>query len=113
MTAPQLLSGLSDLAPAYDALICDVWGVLHNGHAVFPDAAAALARFRAERGPVILLTNAPRLPREVLQQFGFARPLSTGISAKASVQCELFRHGLTAKLCARRATLSAARAHRY
>lgn len=69
MSAPKFLSGLGEIAPDYDALICDVWGVLHNGHAVFAEAAAALARFRRERGPVVLLTNAPRLPHEVLEQF--------------------------------------------
>lgn len=69
MVSPQFLAGLGEIAPDHDALICDVWGVLHNGHAVFPEAAVALARFRRERGPVILLTNAPRLPHEVLEQF--------------------------------------------
>lgn len=55
-----LLSGLSEIATGYDALLCDVWGVLHNGTRAFSAAVDALYRFRAERGPVILLTNAPR-----------------------------------------------------
>jgi HAD superfamily hydrolase (TIGR01459 family) len=57
---PPPVSGLSELASRYDFLLCDVWGVVHNGVAVFPAAAAALARFRAEGGRVILLSNAPR-----------------------------------------------------
>jgi HAD superfamily hydrolase (TIGR01459 family) len=52
--------GLGDLAGAYDAIVSDVWGVLHDGLSAFADACAALARFRAERGPVVLLSNAPR-----------------------------------------------------
>jgi len=68
MPAPRLMSGLSEIAPGHDALICDVWGVLHDGHRVFPDAAEALARFRREHGPVVLLTNAPRVPAEVAAQ---------------------------------------------
>jgi HAD superfamily hydrolase (TIGR01459 family) len=55
-----ILAGLSEIAARYDALFCDVWGVLHNGRAPYPDAVEALYRFRAQRGPVILLTNAPR-----------------------------------------------------
>ncbi|WP_031549208.1 TIGR01459 family HAD-type hydrolase [Parvularcula oceani] len=55
------LSGLSEIAGDYDALLCDAWGVIHNGHALFPGAAEALTRFRQERGPVIVITNAPRL----------------------------------------------------
>lgn len=55
-----ILSGLSEIAARYDAMLCDVWGVLHNGRRAHADAVDALYRFRAERGPVILLTNAPR-----------------------------------------------------
>ena len=39
---------------------CDVWGVIHNGRESFPEACAALVRFQAERGPVVLVSNAPR-----------------------------------------------------
>ena len=60
MTAPRLITGLSELAPAYDALICDVWGVIHDGHKAHPAAAEALIHFRKKHGPVVLLTNAPR-----------------------------------------------------
>lgn len=56
----DLIAGLSDIADRYDVLLCDVWGVIHNGRESFPDACAALARWRAERGPVVLITNAPR-----------------------------------------------------
>jgi HAD superfamily hydrolase (TIGR01459 family) len=68
MSFPRLISGLSEIASGHDALICDVWGVLHDGARVFPAAAGALARFRREQGPVILLTNAPRVPAEVAAQ---------------------------------------------
>ena len=57
---PPLVSGLSALAADYDALLCDVWGVLHNGVAAFPDACRALVEYRKGGGKVVLLTNAPR-----------------------------------------------------
>jgi len=60
MTAPRLITGLSELAPAYDALICDVWGVIHDGHKAHAAAVEALIHFRKKHGPVVLLTNAPR-----------------------------------------------------
>lgn len=60
MATIPVLSGLSEIAGDYDALLCDVWGVLHNGRVAFDPAVDALYRFRAECGPVILLTNAPR-----------------------------------------------------
>jgi ribonucleotide monophosphatase NagD (HAD superfamily) len=51
---------LSDLATQYDGLLCDIWGVLHNGVAAFQCAVDALSKYRAQGGTVILLTNAPR-----------------------------------------------------
>ena len=60
MTAPHALRGLAEVADRYDVLLCDVWGVIHNGRERFPEACAALQRFAAERGPVILISNSPR-----------------------------------------------------
>jgi HAD superfamily hydrolase (TIGR01459 family) len=68
MTAPALPAGLSAIADRYDAILCDVWGVIHNGRESFPAACAALARFRAEHGPVILISNAPRPSPPVIEQ---------------------------------------------
>ena len=55
-----LIERFEPLAGAYDVLFCDVWGVVHNGIIAYADACAALERFRARGGAVILLTNAPR-----------------------------------------------------
>ena len=66
---PQLITGLAAIASDYDALICDVWGVLHNGHAAFSEAATALKKFRDHHGPVILLSNAPRPASDLVRQF--------------------------------------------
>jgi len=71
--SPVPVAGLSEIAGDYDALICDVWGVVHDGAHAYPDAVAALARFRRQRGRVVLLTNAPRPPAEIavtLQSYG-------------------------------------------
>jgi len=65
----QLLEHLADIAPSYDALVCDVWGVLHNGHSAFAPACAALKTFREKYGRVILLSNAPRPPSDLEVQF--------------------------------------------
>jgi HAD superfamily hydrolase (TIGR01459 family) len=57
---PPVISGLAPIAARYDLLLCDVWGVLHNGVAAFPDAVAALKNARAGGASVILISNAPR-----------------------------------------------------
>jgi HAD superfamily hydrolase (TIGR01459 family) len=59
MTA-RIISRLADIADHYDAVLCDVWGVIHNGRAAYQDACKALADFRASGKPVILISNAPR-----------------------------------------------------
>jgi HAD superfamily hydrolase (TIGR01459 family) len=68
MTAPQPISGLSQIADRYDVILSDVWGVIHNGRESFPLACAALARFRAEVGPVVLISNAARPHAPVIEQ---------------------------------------------
>ncbi|WP_338722498.1 TIGR01459 family HAD-type hydrolase [Devosia sp. XK-2] len=61
MTAPlPTISGLSDLSGRYDAVLSDVWGVVHNGVSAFPEAVEALRTFRQGGGRVVLITNAPR-----------------------------------------------------
>ena len=62
------VEGLSEIADRYDALLCDVWGVLIDGKRHFPCAAAALRRFRAKGGTVVLITNASRPDEEVRRQ---------------------------------------------
>jgi len=64
----RILSALADISAQYDALLCDLWGCLHNGIAPFPDAVAALQGFRAGGGKVVLLTNAPRPRADVEKQ---------------------------------------------
>ncbi|HXD45907.1 MAG TPA: TIGR01459 family HAD-type hydrolase [Pseudolabrys sp.] len=57
---PPLFPHFSELAPNYDVLLCDVWGVVHNGVAAFPAACDALMRARARGMAVVFITNAPR-----------------------------------------------------
>ena len=60
MDVIRRIEKLSDLAPRYEALLCDAWGVIHNGVELFAGAGEALCAFREQYGPVIILTNAPR-----------------------------------------------------
>lgn len=62
---PAGISGLSEIAGNYTSILCDIWGVVHNGLSAYRPAVDALARFRASGGRVLLITNAPR-PKEVI-----------------------------------------------
>lgn len=90
---PQVLEGLSEVAGEYDALICDVWGVLHDGRSAHIDAIDALRRFRNARGPVVLLSNAPRPVAVLEKQFAhFGVPadcydaiVTSGVATRAAL----------------------------
>jgi HAD superfamily hydrolase (TIGR01459 family) len=69
LSAPVILSHFADIAPDYDALICDVWGVVHNGQTAHLPACDALRKFRETRGAVVLVSNAPRPVRDLKMQF--------------------------------------------
>jgi HAD superfamily hydrolase (TIGR01459 family) len=91
-------SGLSALAPHYDVILSDVWGVLHNGVAAWPTASDALKRFRAGGGTVVLVSNAPRPSPVVVQQLdlvGVPRDAWDGIVTSGDVtRMELDRRGV-------------------
>lgn len=69
LSAFEAVTGLGPIADNYDALFCDIWGVIHNGRAPFLEACDALERFRQERGPVILISNSPRPSIAIPDQF--------------------------------------------
>lgn len=54
------MTQLSALAPHYDAILCDVWGVIRDGRSLVPEALDALETFRSRGGTVVLLSNSPR-----------------------------------------------------
>jgi HAD superfamily hydrolase (TIGR01459 family) len=65
------IAGLSEISGRYDLILCDIWGVLHNGVASFAQASDALVSFRRRGGAVVLISNAPRpsppIERQVLK----------------------------------------------
>lgn len=66
--SPEIIGSLEDVSKAYSAILCDVWGVVHNGERHFPAAASALARAREAEIPVVLITNSPRRNVDVVAQ---------------------------------------------
>ena len=72
----QALAGLSEISSRYDAVLSDVWGVVHNGVAAHPQAVEALRAYRRGGGRVVLITNAPRPSTAIvplLDRLGVAR----------------------------------------
>lgn len=57
---PPIVRSFAALAPRYDLVLCDIWGVLHNGMKGSAAAADALVRARTAGTTVVLVSNAPR-----------------------------------------------------
>ena len=93
----EIISSL-DQTTGYAALFCDLWGCLHDGVRAFPEAVAALERFRGRGGAVVLLTNSPRPAGDVarqLDQLGSPRScwdaiVSSGDAAQAAMAAGQF-----------------------
>jgi HAD superfamily hydrolase (TIGR01459 family) len=65
---PRLVSNFNVLSCSIDVLICDVWGVVHNGQKAHVAAVAALEMFRAGGSTVIMVSNSPRPSVDVIPQ---------------------------------------------
>ncbi|MBL4759153.1 MAG: TIGR01459 family HAD-type hydrolase [Rhizobiales bacterium] len=70
MTATILtdIEHFEHLAASYECVLCDIWGVIHDGVTVDMQAVEALQNFKKNGGRVILLTNAPRPAQSVARQ---------------------------------------------
>ena len=60
MSLPHMLGRPCRDSRQYNALLVDIWGVLHNGQTPFEGVDAALLNYRQQGGKVLLLSNAPR-----------------------------------------------------
>ena len=85
---PRLDAGLATLTAQKDLILCDVWGVIHNGVRHHERAVDALCRFRRRGGTVILLTNAPAPQAQVrarLDGLGVSRDAFDRIATSGDV----------------------------
>ena len=114
MTASPIKTHLGDLAPGYDAILSDVWGVVHNGLKATPEACEALAAFRRKGGQVVLITNAPRPREEVakqIEQFGVPRDTYDAIASSGDVWSTRMRTIMRSHLYQLSSTPNAGAAH--
>ena len=64
----RIIESLDEVSHQYDALLVDLWGCVHNGLEPYAEAVAALERYRASGGTILLLTNSPRPRAGVTKQ---------------------------------------------
>ncbi len=109
---------LSDLSAPYSTILCDIWGVIHDGGQLLPGAADRLAQWKRAGKRIILVTNAPRPASTVeagLAALGLSRsaydavtssgeagiaalidpPRGVGFLGTADDRADLVAHGVT------------------
>ena len=75
--APPAITGLRSIIARYDLILCDLWGVMHNGINAIPGANDAVTRARAAGATVMMISNAPRPGPIVAKQIeGYGVPKS-------------------------------------
>lgn len=62
------MSILDALPERYRLILCDIWGVVHDGVKLYPGASDRLRQWRREARQIVLITNAPRTAEAVEQQ---------------------------------------------
>jgi HAD superfamily hydrolase (TIGR01450 family) len=76
------MSALASLPVRYRLILCDIWGVVHDGVDLYPGSAERLQAWRNEGRTIILITNAPRTAEAVaaqLDRIGLPRDCWDGI----------------------------------
>lgn len=56
------------LPERYRVILCDIWGVVHDGVQLYDGSAERLQQWRGEGRKIVLITNAPRTADAVEQQ---------------------------------------------
>jgi HAD superfamily hydrolase (TIGR01459 family) len=61
----EILENCEPFLATYRALICDVWGVVHDGITAYQESNKTLTRYREKGGKVVLLSNSPQTSSQV------------------------------------------------
>lgn len=94
MSSLTPITGLSEVAGQYGALLVDQFGTLHDGTVAYPHAAEALRRFRESGGKVAVLSNSAKTGADNivrLAKFGFSPEhfdavVTSGDAAQAAIR---------------------------
>ena len=58
-------SGLKSIFDRYDLFFIDIWGVIHNGIKLYPEAIKVLKNLNKLNKRFVLISNAPRPAKNV------------------------------------------------
>ena len=61
----KIIEGLSEVHTRYDTFFIDLWGVVHNGVQLYPQAIEVLKNINKLEKRFVLISNAPRPSKNV------------------------------------------------
>ena len=92
------IDGVSEIIDGIDAVLCDQYGVLHDGTTAFDGAHHCLSQLAARRIPIIAVTNSGKSAAanaSRLVRFGFDDNLITGVLSSGEVARQRLMTGLS------------------
>lgn len=88
------MSNLQSIVAPYEGLIVDLWGVIHDGTALYMGVADTLAYLHAQGKPVVFLSNAPRVSAKaeaVLDTLGIIRAHYRDVVTSGQIAHDMLR----------------------
>lgn len=87
-------SSLPDILARYDGFLIDLWGVIHDGTALYPGVMATLEHLQQAGKPIVFLSNAPRVSAKAisnLERLGIGRGLYRDVVTSGQVAHDWLR----------------------
>lgn len=84
----EFYPSLTSIAKKYDGFILDLWGVVHDGTALYPGAKACIESLRRAGKKIVFLSNAPRRAASVeakLNELGIGADLYDHVLSSGEV----------------------------
>lgn len=96
------INNFSEICEKYDSIICDIWGVIHNGQELFSSSVDCLYNLKNKGYPVILVSNAPRPGEEIklmLEKMGLEKNCYDKIITSGDLTQKILNDGSLGQNC--------------
>ena len=96
------INNFSEIFEKYDSIICDIWGVIHNGQELFSSSVDCLYDLKNKGYPVILVSNAPRPGEEIklmLEKMGLEKNCYDKIITSGDLTQKILNDGSLGQNC--------------
>ena len=96
------INNFSEVYEKYDSIICDIWGVIHNGQELFSSSVDCLYDLKNRGYPIILVSNAPRPGEEIkliLEKMGLKKICYDKIITSGDLTQKILNDGSLGQNC--------------